>query len=329
MTLSEVIATLKRLYPDERWPKPLHLLQAAMAVDNGTDPKLATNRYATSTNKLKSVVSSDDRVEAVLGTPLVKRPQELPNWDRTVGILGQLLLGQAAEQVFEEMFKAEMPNRELQLRDVREGRSDTDYRLVNGGGRPVYRLNIKFHGSRFRRARELIGLDPENSFALATYKILGALKKQEEEQLPYFFAVVGVSNLTGQVVGEKLPAELVNAVAFLSSAPRMQGKRDLEDRAISYVAVSNLEPYPAIVEELRNAQWFVLSARRADRLLREKLFERVYALRIRNFSRVFGGAEIDMHFSLTEDLIPIEQFFETVHEAGLHKITTMFERGDY
>src|SRR6185436_8456222 len=104
-------------------------------------------------------------------------------------ILGQLILGRAAETAFEESYKSTMETEELELRDVREGGTDTDYRLYNGKGKPVYRLNIKFHGALFRRAPELVGLDPQDCFALATYKIHSALEKQVQDQLPYFFAV--------------------------------------------------------------------------------------------------------------------------------------------
>lgn len=72
-------------------------------------------------------------------------------------ILGNLIVGRCAELTFEEIYKEHMHSTELELRDLRESRSDTDYRLFNGKGRPVYRVNIKFHGSLFRRAKEMVG----------------------------------------------------------------------------------------------------------------------------------------------------------------------------
>ena len=90
-------------------------------------------------------------------------------------MLGGLLLGRCAELAFERIYKTEMESDEFELRDLREGRTDTDYRLYNGRGRPIYRINIKFHGAQFRQAREWVGLEPRDCFALATYKINGAL----------------------------------------------------------------------------------------------------------------------------------------------------------
>jgi hypothetical protein len=45
------------------------------------------------------------------------------------------------------------------------------------------------------------------------------------------------------------------------------------------------------------------AARRASTLLRDPLFERVHALRLRDFDRLFRGAEINMHLSLSTEMI--------------------------
>lgn len=53
---------------------------------------------------------------------------------------------------------------------------------------------------------------------------------------------------------------------------------------------------------IREAEWRVISALKADDLLRKKLFDRVYAVRVRAFARNYRNAELDMHFSLDGDL---------------------------
>ena len=244
-------------------------------------------------------------------------------------MLGGLLLGRCAELAFERIYKTEMESDEFELRDLREGRTDTDYRLYNGRGRPIYRINIKFHGAQFRQAREWVGLEPRDCFALATYKINGALIKQHEEGLPYFFSIVGVPHLTGAAVGEQLSSPLVETVALVHQSQRATRKRDFEDAAITYMVESGDEVYQQTLARIVNADWYVLSARRADRLLRVKLFERVFALKVRNFTRAFRGAELDMHYSLSEDLIPLREFLGTLKTGGSQRITTLMERGDY
>jgi hypothetical protein len=77
------------------------------------------------------------------------------------------------------------------------------------------------------------------------------------------------------------------------------------------------------------AEWYVLSARKADMLLRDRLFERVYALKLRSFTRKFRGAELDMHFSLGKDLIALKDFLRTLKEEGPTKIASLLERGTF
>ena len=244
-------------------------------------------------------------------------------------VLGALLLGRCAELAFEEIYRAEMHTHELELRDVRESRTDTDYRLYNGKGHPIYRINIKFHGARFRRAPEMVGLEPQDCFALATYKIYSALKKQEDEGLPYLFAIVGVPHLTGEVVGGKIPAEMVDATALIHQAPRATGKRDFEDAVIEHLAGTQHHVFVDTRQQMVNVDWFIVSARKANKLLRELLFDRVYALRIRGFAQQFRGAELDMHFSLSKDLVPLREFLRILREEGMTKVTTLMERGDF
>ena len=50
---------------------------------------------------------------------------------------------------------------------------------------------------------------------------------------------------------------------------------------------------------------------------------------MRGFARVFRGAELDMHFSLSKDLIPLKQFLATLRDGGPQRVTTLMERGDY
>ena len=91
--------------------------------------------------------------------------------------LAQLLLGALTEERFDRE-KEELVAGRLTVEDHRLGRTDTDYRVLNGGGRPIFRINIKFHGTEFARAKERVGLDPSDCFALATYKIHQALERQ-------------------------------------------------------------------------------------------------------------------------------------------------------
>ena len=222
-----------------------------------------------------------------------------------------------------------MGTTELVLEDDRSSRSDTDFRVLNGERRRVFRINIKYHGSPFRRAQELVGLEPEDCFALATYKIHLAIKKQEAESLPYVFVVVGVPSMTGEQVGQAFPEDLTQLTRLIQLS-NVSGKRDVEDDVVRFLLGTKAEETSAIAgfaKRIGEAPWRVLSARRADLLLRKLLFDRVYAVRVRGFARNYRNAELDMHFSLKQDLTPLEEFLVLLKEHGLHGLSVRLERG--
>jgi hypothetical protein len=321
----KLIRFLADLYGAEHWPKPLHQLRGVMLVEQGHSRREAARVVGTTEVNLARVLSTKDRVKAVLGER--KEPPTEAEYDRKRGVLGQLLLARAAEVAFEEIYKRDVGTTEFRLDDHRRSRSDTDYRMLNGGRRPVWRINIKFSGSLFRKAAGYVGLEPDDCFPLATYKIHAALQKQNTEHLAYIFLVVNVPDLTAKSVGDQFPKKEISTLLDLLVSP-INGKRDVEDRFVDVLVHRRHPVFEGAFEKIRNAQWHVLSARRADRLLREKLFERVYAVRVPGFARLFGKAELDMHFSLKQDLRDLHGFLRELREGGLQRASSMLERGD-
>lgn len=326
MNTEEFLGLVEQLYGKE-WPKPLHKVRGRQLVEAGETPKTAARQVGTNLRSLKTVLDARNPLAAALGCS--PREIDLQHRDRAIRSLGQLLVGKAAEKAFVDIYREEMESHELELRDLREGRTDTDYRLYNGKGRPVYRINIKFHGALFERAREMVGLEPEDCFALATYKIQGALKKQDAEGLPYIFAIVGVRSLSGEGVGAKIPSRFIDAAAYVHQSPKAQGKRDFEDRVVDHLSKEDDPAFAVAYDAIHSADWFILSARKADTLVHQLLYERVFALRIPRFTQQFRRAEIDMHFSLSGDLTPLRTFLSTLRDEGQPKVVTMLERGVY
>lgn len=322
---------LNLVFHDAPRPKPLHLIEpiALARADNSAVFELARSARTTA-RRLRSLAEVSDPLSLLLGVQLANPSERMEV--RIRAILGQLVIGNLAERVFEDFYRATVRTSELELKDDRQGRGDTDYLVFNGMGRQVFRINIKFHGSLFRRAKDLVGLDPEDCFALATYKIHAALVKQDAEHLPYIFVIVGVPGLTGNVVGEAIPEDLVHLCAICHEATGLIGKCHVEDQIVARLTMdpdafgfsSAMEHY---LGQIREAQWFVLSARRADQLLRDMLFQRAYALRVRAFARNYAGAELDMHFSLTKDLRPLTEFLQVLRDHGMPGLVTRLERG--
>lgn len=242
---------------------------------------------------------------------------------RRLGI-AQMLLGALAERRFEELNNEITGPGVIRVEDHRPSRTDTDYRLLNGHDRPICRLNIKFHGTPFREARRYVGLEPEDCFALATYKINNALKRQEAEGLPYVFLVLSVPEISAAEVGKLVPADYVWAVAVL------HGSRIVEEVVVDRLrAPDHRERFSSLIERMPEGKFRIISARKAYNLLREKLFDRVHALSLRGFTSKFRRAEVDMHFSLSTELTPIRVFFELLTSESPQRVAVSLDRGEY
>jgi hypothetical protein len=330
-SLDDLLRILGHVYPEEATlPKAFRTLKAIERLRAGDDPRVVAKAIRSTPKRLVLIRDAIDPLAESLKCSLEATTSEaVLGKARTT--LGQLLLGVLAERAFERIYRGTMGTDELRLEDDRESRSDTDYRVINGQGRPVFRINIKFHGSRFRKAVDLVGLEPNDCFALATYKIYLALQKQEKEVLPYIFVIVGVPHLTGEQVGMAASDDLVHLIAIVQSSS-MQGKRSVEEQVVDYLVdkkqpESFAQALQSYIEAIAAADWYVLSARKANGLLREKLFDRVYAVRVRAFAKNYRNAELDMHFSLKKDLTPLKDFLVLLKDRGLHGLTAHLERG--
>lgn len=326
----ELLDLLLAVFPDEPPPKPFNVVWARALVSNqGVEPPIAARRAKMLPRRLASVLEAEDFLTTSLGSHLPALESDLEA--RTRQSLGQLVIGNLAERAFEEIYRESIGTTELELKDDRGARGETDYLVFNGQGRQVFRINIKFHGALFRRAGELVGLDPEDCFALATYKIHAALNRQDAEHLPYLFVIVGIRGLTGLSVGESIPEDLVH-LAALPRSLKTGGVRQFEDRIVDLLTVrpetfglgSAIKTY---FDQIKGADWYVLSARRADRLLRENLYDRVFALRVPRFTMNYRAAEVDMHFSLTQDLTPLTDFLSILRDHGMPGLVGRLERG--
>ncbi len=237
--------------------------------------------------------------------------------------IAQMLLGAVAERHFEHAARELTGGRRLKIEDHRTQRSDTDYRLLNGDDKPIFRMNIKFHGTLFRQAYEQVGLDPEDCFPLATYKIHSAMEKQKAEDLPYVFFIVTIPGLSAESVGRLIPDDYVWTQGVL-------GGRLLEELIVELMLTEQHKPTIApIVDRVSAGQFRVLSVSRAYKILRENLFSRVFALRQRGFNRAFRNAEIDLHISLEHEMTPMSEFLQAVATESTQRLVIQLWDGKY
>lgn len=282
--------------------------------------------FGTNATHLRKLVRTCRRnPSAIFGTKQKNLTEEL--LQRTTRTMGQLLLGRLAERAFLDIYRLAVRTPALLIADERSRSTDTDFRLLDEEKRPVARLNIKLHGAVFRDASDLVGLDPEDCFPLATYKIHSGLQKQQGEHVPFVFVVVVVPGLNADVAGACVPADFV-ALA----ASTQQDVRAVEDAIVSSIIERGAEmsigaKIEGLYKRIRAADWHVISARKAESLLRQNLFGRVYALRVRGFTSRYRNAEVDMHLSMRDEMTSLYVFLKTLHDAGVQGLASQLERG--
>ncbi len=317
MDLRRCAALARAIYPTGDLPKPLDALAALDDVARGRRAIDSLKHHLR--KRVETLGAAGDPVAAAFGVDLsTAGPKVQQRARKGEAMLGQLLLGTLAEQAFEAIYRRILGSSEFRIDDYRESRNDTDYRVLNGGGRPLFRINSKFHGSLFRQAKDWVGLESEDCFPLATYKIWGAKQKEEKENLPYLFLVISTP-ITSESVAQEVPPEFRQLTHLVHASDLVTGKRAIEEQI-----VASLLQYPAPFAEkvqswrdqLARSTWRVLSAQKADKLLREMLFERVFAVRIKNFNQAFRNAELDMHYSLSKDMTPLEDVLEILQREG-------------
>lgn len=328
---NSLIAAATRIYGSARKPKPFALIETVSRVKSGEDPVVLAREIGSTRKKILEVAHAEDPIRAAFKFDLTAAGAA-DTLARVRRGIGQMLVGTLAERCFETTYRSVVQTDELRLEDNRSGRTDTDYRVFNGQDRPVFRINIKFHGSAFRNALELVGLSPCDCFALATYKIHSATTKQQREFLPYLFVVVSVPGLTGDSAGAEVPEDLVHLTSLYKGSSQ-PGKLGFEDLVVQHVIENRQDASLAsainsIRGRIAKAPWKVISARRANKLLHELLFERVYAVRVRGFASSYRRAEVDMHFSISEDLTSLDQMLELLRDHGTQGLTARLERGD-
>lgn len=325
-TVADLAEVVRLVYADRPRPRSFRLLEILAGDSSDTEGITRAQK-----RRLDALRNAQDPIVESLGCDLAAASMDQALM-RSRRIIGQLLLGQIAERAFEKIYKTTMGTDDLHLEDDRESRNDTDYRVLNGQQRPVFRINIKFHGTLFRNAAALVKLTPEDCFALATYKIFQGLQKQEDEVLPYLFVIVSVPGVTAGTVGAAIPEDLAHFGAVVQSARKLQGKREIEETMVAHLLRGSQDPAFdelrfSLVGHIESAEWRVISARKADRLLRDLLFERVYAVRVRSFARNYRNAELDMHFSISQDLTGLGNFLTLIKSTGLHGVASHLERG--
>lgn len=289
-------------------------LLAGLPAPDGTIPILDAARTAAPGAALDDVLAAA-AISTGSATPSAAKRNRL----------AQLVLGTVAEQEFEQRYRAAMQGQDFGFEDQSSAGTETDFLVLNGKGRRAFRINIKAHGTFFKEAQKFVGLAPEDTFALATYKIKDANRKSKDEALPFLFAVVSSEDLGSGGIASNLPPEVAYLADSLSLYKGIKGLRAIENALVATMLDPNGYGTSPLVVSLRQAvqaaTWRVISAVKADHLLTTLMWERVPAVSKRTN---LGGnqSQPNMHFSLSGDMIPLDELLVLLRDHGIQHVAT-------
>jgi hypothetical protein len=234
-----------------------------------------------------------------------------------------MLVARIAEDEFESRYSDAMQGQEFTFADQRFEGTDTDFLVVDALERPAFRMNIKAHGTFFQQAQMFVGLDPEDTYALATYKVRQAVRKSQAEALPFLFAIVSSEDLASAPLADGLPDEY-RAVADTSTLyTGLTGWERIEDRLVTHLLTT--QPNSNLVLGLRaaaaDATWRVVSAIKANHLMNELLDQRVPAVSNPRF-KVAPNSQPNMHFSLSQDMVGLDELLVMLRDHGIQHVAT-------
>jgi hypothetical protein len=294
------------------------LLRALQRPDEVDPPLIAAALAADSETTLFDVFA------AAVGAKRNERTERDEKRQKVKRFAG-VVVGAVAEQEFERRYTELMTDDEWPLADQTKEGTDTDFLTADPKGRPGFRVNVKAYGTRFEKSKTFVGLEPDDTFGVATYKVRAAFRKSQREALPYLFAINSSEELRADVVAEALPEEVAEIIDTSTFFVGLKGWKTVEDRLVGHLLDPNGYGDSAVIRGLREAvvaaDWRVISAIKANHLMNEKLDARVPAVSNPQF-KVAANSQPNMHFSLQQDMIALEELLEMLKRAGIQHVAT-------
>ena len=180
-------------------------------------------------------------------------------------------------------------------------------------------INIKNAGTRFERAKELVGLDPNDCIPIPAYKAHGAL-----EVAPNLLYLVSVDyDLIGSLddlLPTLLTPEELLAWRLLNDheGPRLRNGEDL------FVFATVRKYWKELKSVARDTPFNVISARRAIRTLHAKP-QRTPGIGLRAWGTSARG-EVNVHVSIRQETTPWHEVNERISSEGIRSVVSAVNR---
>jgi hypothetical protein len=275
------------------------------------------------------------RVARERGVPSLKESRELLGRCRREGFLASLKprtrVGSAENPVTKLFPAAVTEERFLELagdlcerhpslscEDEREtGHSLMDFTLQNGT--ESLPINVKTASTPFQKARDLVGLEPDDCIPIPVYKASGAL-----EALPNLLYVVSVDFTLVATLDRLLPElfspdeRIVWDVLNKHEGARLRTAED------AFVFSMVRRHWDRIRETIVNNPFHAVSARKSIRVLQTKP-KRTPGIGLRAWG-TGANAEVNVHLSIREDTTPWRDVATRIEERSLSDVIAAINR---
>jgi hypothetical protein len=200
----------------------------------------------------------------------------------------------------------------LTYSDDREvGHGLADFRLEQGDLElPV---NVKNAGTRFRRAAELVGLDPDDCVPIPAYKAYGAL-----ETMPNLIYAVSVDYDLVRVLEVTLPALFDRQETIVWALLNEKGGSRLRSAEDAFIFAAVRKHWTVIRDKIGERPYAVISARKSIRVLQTKP-KRTPGIGLRAWG-TGASAEVNVHLSIREDMMMWDGIEERILSKGLDDV---------
>ncbi len=206
----------------------------------------------------------------------------------------------------------------LTFSDHRErGHTFVDFTLhQNDFALPV---NVKVASTKFKRAKELVGLETDDCLPIPAYKAHGAVER--EANLVY--SVSADFDLLEQIRAQ-LPKLLTKDEALvwdLLQNYKGVGVKNAEDL---FVFAITKKHWQALKDVIRKPRFHIISARRTIRVLTTKP-QRTPGIGMKGWG-TGANAEVNVHVSIVEETVPWENVKERITSGGVKAVVDAINR---
>jgi hypothetical protein len=251
--------------------------------------------------KLKETIGR--RIAASTVGRLLSSRVELSKWKVR---FANLVSGRFTELLFERVFRSHLESLGLELSEETFAHSYVDYRIGDQRGFELA-VNLKNAGVQYREAARWVGLEPEDTLPVATYKIFGS----EVAPIPPLVYVYLVDWKLLERLRDGYWYRILNgdereAFRLLTSVKGLT--RSLED---SFIDCTVRERLDALIKEvgyqgrdLNELPFRTISAGRCRRIFYEQHDRSPYVYRQRM------NTDPNVHISVKDETIPFSTFIE-------------------